>query len=92
MSIRRLGKVVRVTKSGRFIVEAEIVPHLYTEVYDDKLNIIGRVFDIMGPVSSPYVSVEPIHERRIKPESMIGRYTYIRVFAKIKGKGRKRGS
>jgi len=87
-----LGKVVRVTKSGRLIVEAEIVPQLYTEVYDDKLTMIGRVYDIMGSVSSPYVSIEPIHEHRVKLKKLIGRYTYIRAFAKIKGKGRKRGS
>ena len=48
-----------------------------TEVYDEKLNVIGIVYDIMGPVSSPYVSVL-VDKASINPETLVGRILYVK--------------
>ncbi|OYT61339.1 MAG: hypothetical protein B6U69_03770 [Thermofilum sp. ex4484_15] len=58
--LRRLGKVLHVSQSGRIIVRAEVIAPLYAPVYDRHLREVGRVCDVLGPVSSPYVAVEPI--------------------------------
>jgi len=58
--VRRLGRVLHVSQSGRIIVKAEVIAPLYAPVYDRHLRMIGRVCDVLGPVSSPYVAVEPM--------------------------------
>jgi len=41
------------------IVKSEQAPRIGSEVVDDNLNAIGKVFDIIGPVSAPYAVVKP---------------------------------
>jgi rRNA processing protein Gar1 len=41
------------------IVKTEQAPRIGSEVVDENLNIIGKVFDIIGPVSAPYAVVKP---------------------------------
>jgi RNA-binding protein len=52
--LQRLGKVLNVTPSQNLIIKVEKPPKLGTAVIDENLKIIGKVFDIIGPVSSPY--------------------------------------
>ena len=40
------------------ILKAESLPRIRDRVVDEKLEPVGTVFDIFGPVSSPYVSVK----------------------------------
>jgi rRNA processing protein Gar1 len=40
------------------ILKAESLPRIRDRVVDEKLKPVGTVFDIFGPVSSPYVSVK----------------------------------
>ena len=60
-SLRRLGKILHLSKSRSLIVrcdESRFVK-LGTKVCDSKLKEIGRVQDLFGPVTSPYVAVRP---------------------------------
>jgi RNA-binding protein len=42
------------------IVKLENMPRIGETVVDENLKSIGRVFDILGPVSSPYAAVRPV--------------------------------
>jgi RNA-binding protein len=42
------------------IVKLENMPRIGEAVVDENLKTIGRVFDILGPVSSPYAVVRPV--------------------------------
>jgi RNA-binding protein len=57
--MKRLGFVSHISKRGRLIVKAETIPKLFSEVYDKEQKPIGKVIDILGPVSSPFVAVKP---------------------------------
>jgi len=57
--MRSLGKLVGWSKSGRWIVRSDLVPPLRATVVNQDLAAIGRVRDVFGPVSGPYVSVDP---------------------------------
>lgn len=35
------------------------MPRIGDKVVDENLRTVGSVFDIIGPVSSPYISVKP---------------------------------
>jgi rRNA processing protein Gar1 len=41
------------------IVKSEQAPRIGEEVVDENLNVVGKVFDIIGPVSAPYAVVKP---------------------------------
>ncbi len=57
--MKQIGFVYNITKRGRILVKAELVPKLNTEVFDKDSNPIGIVIDVLGPVNSPYVAVKP---------------------------------
>jgi rRNA processing protein Gar1 len=54
-----LGRISNVSPSGNAIVKAENPPKIGSEVVDENLNVVGRVFDIIGPVSAPYAVIKP---------------------------------
>lgn len=61
MSLRRLGTAVR-TAGGVAVVRApadEDPPDLGASVVDEGLTTVGRVVDVFGPVSRPYLAVSP---------------------------------
>ena len=57
--LQRIGRVLHVTSNRNIIVKTEgKIPRLGEKVVDENLDVIGEVFDIIGPVSSPYISVD----------------------------------
>ena len=58
--LRRLGKVLHMSKSGNLIIRLEQppVPQEYSKVVDYKIKTVGVVNNILGPVKNPYVSVK----------------------------------
>ena len=60
--MRRLGKVLHLTKSGNLLLRLEQypVPIIGAQVCDYKLRSVGVVNNILGPVKAPYVSVKPV--------------------------------
>jgi RNA-binding protein len=57
--LQRMGKVLSVTPSSSLIVRTEGPPKIGCEVVDEGLNVVGKVFDVIGPVSSPYAVIKP---------------------------------
>jgi rRNA processing protein Gar1 len=57
--LQKLGRVRALTPSKNMIVKTEKAPKLGSEVVDENLTVIGKVFDIIGPVSAPYAVVKP---------------------------------
>jgi len=41
------------------VVKVEKVPKIGETVVDENLRPIGKVFDLFGPVSSPYAAIKP---------------------------------
>jgi len=84
--LRVLGKVMHVSKSGRLIVKASHTPRLNSPVYDESFDLVGVVYDVMGPVSSPYVSIA-LEARDVDPRRLVGKMLYVK---EVKRVGRKR--
>jgi len=64
--LQKLGRVRALTPSKNIIVKTEKVPKIGSEVVDENLKIVGKVFDIIGPVSAPYVVVKPTVSEPVK--------------------------
>ncbi|MCL2691415.1 MAG: Gar1/Naf1 family protein [Candidatus Bathyarchaeota archaeon] len=57
--MQRIGKALSITPSNGIIIKTETPPKIGCEVADENLTIVGKVFDIIGPVSSPYAVIKP---------------------------------
>jgi len=69
------------------ILKAENLPRIGDQVTDENLKPIGAVFDVFGPVSSPYVAVRPSVE---DPNRFIQRMLYAVPSSKPRREKRKR--
>lgn len=59
MYLQRLGKALHVTPSQNIIVNIDKAPKIGSAVVDENLKVVGKIFDVIGPVSSPYAVVKP---------------------------------
>ena len=60
--MKRLGKYLHKSPSRNLIVKIlnpKNVPKIGCKVYNSKLEYIGIVRDIIGPVSSPFAVIKP---------------------------------
>ncbi len=56
--MQRLGRVLHISSTRNIILKAENLPRMGERVVDADLKQIGTVYDIFGPISSPYISVK----------------------------------
>ena len=61
------------SSTKNMILKAENLPNIGDRVVDKNLNQVGTVFDVFGPVSSPYVAVRPSVE---EPSLFVGHILY----------------
>jgi RNA-binding protein len=73
--LRRLSKIIHLSKSGNLILklESDIHPRLGDRVFDSRLKEIGRIQDIFGPVAKPYISISPTTP---DPSASVGKMAY----------------
>jgi len=57
--LQRIGRVLHLSSSRNLIVKIENPPRIGETVVDENLTTVGKVFDIFGPVSSPYAAIKP---------------------------------
>jgi RNA-binding protein len=72
--LQRIGPVLHISPSRNIIIKTEKTPRIGETVVDENLRVIGKVFDIIGPVSSPYASIRPTIQ---KPEELTKKTLYI---------------
>ena len=57
--MQRLGRVLHISPSRNIIIKVETVPRVGETVVDENLRCVGKILDVLGPVSSPYASIKP---------------------------------
>ena len=72
--MQRLGRILNVTPSQNIVVKTEKTPKIGSTVIDENLKVVGKVFDIIGPVSSPYAIVKPTIK---ETEKLINKQLYL---------------
>jgi len=81
--LHRLGRVLHISPSGNIITKIENIPRIGETVVDENLKTVGKIFDMFGPVGSPYVAIRPTIS---KPEELTNKTLYI---SPQRGEGRK---
>jgi len=69
-----LGIVLSVTPSHNIITKSDKIPKIGIDVVDEGLKVVGKIFDIIGPTSSPYIVVRP---KITDPQRLIGKKLYM---------------
>ena len=72
--MQRLGRVLNVTPSQNVVVKTDRTPHIGSAVVDENLKVVGKIFDMIGPVSSPYAVVKPAIK---EPEKLTNKQLYL---------------
>lgn len=81
--MQRLGRVLNVTPSQNVVVKTDKTPSIGSAVVDENLKVVGKVFDIIGPVSSPYAVVKPAIK---EPEKLTNKQLYLLLSKKERSK------
>jgi len=81
--LQRLGRVLNVTPSQNMVVKTDKTPQIGSAVVDENLKVVGKIFDIIGPMSSPYVVVKPAIK---EPEKLTNKQLYLLLSKKERGK------
>ncbi|MHA2408332.1 MAG: H/ACA ribonucleoprotein complex subunit GAR1 [Candidatus Ranarchaeia archaeon] len=72
--MKRLGKVSHLSNSNHLILRTNTKIKPQSPVLDSHLTQIGKIYDVFGPVSNPYVSIKPTIKN---PEKFVGRILYL---------------
>jgi len=83
--LQKLGRVSNVTPSQNIIVKTENPPKLGSEVVDENLVVVGKVFDIIGPVTAPYAVVKPTIK---DPAKLVNKPVYLLLSKTKRGKNK----
>jgi len=72
--LEKLGRVLNVTPSKNIIIKSNKTPKTGVDVVDERLKVVGKTFDIIGPTSSPYIVVKPVIK---EPKKIVGKKVYL---------------
>jgi RNA-binding protein len=75
--------VLHVTPSQNIVVKTDKTQKIGSAVVDEKLKGVGKIFDVIGPVSSPYVVVKPAVK---EPEKLTNKQLYLLLSKKGRSK------
>jgi len=73
--LKRLGKVSHISSHKMLILRSEFAPRIGDTVFTKSLTKIGKVSDVFGPVSKPYVAIRP--KEGLNLSELIGQFLYI---------------
>lgn len=86
--MKRLGEVSHVSSHRMLILRSGFAPKIGDIVVTKDLTEVGKVSDVFGPVSRPYIAVKPIETASL--DSLIGQPLYVLPSLKKSKKPRSR--
>ena len=81
--MQRLGKTLHVTPSQNIVVKTDKTPKIGSAVVDENLKVVGKIFDVIGPVPSPYAVVKTAVK---EPEKLANKQLYLLLSKKERSK------
>ena len=60
--MKTVGKIIHLARSGRLIIRLRTITFEGQIIIDNQNTKIGRVMEIIGPITKPYASVQPLIE------------------------------
>lgn len=73
--MKRLGEVLHISSHKMLILRSNFTPKIGDVVVTKDLTEVGKISDVFGPVSRPYIAVKPNDTSSL--DSLIGKPLYI---------------
>ncbi|MFP3178463.1 MAG: Gar1/Naf1 family protein [Thermocladium sp.] len=74
MSLKKIGDAIHVANDGKIVARLVMVPPLGIQVFDYGMKRVGSLYDVIGPVKSPYGLIKANQE---DPSFIIGKPIYV---------------
>ena len=84
--MRRIGRILHVSPSRKAVIRTSRPPRIGEILFDVNKKPVGRVSDVFGPISSPYIEVDI---RNVEASNLVGKMLY-QLPSKWKKRSRKR--
>jgi RNA-binding protein len=90
--LKKLGEALHISHDKKLVIKLSFVPPLYITVYDYAMKRVGVLYDVIGPVKSPFGLIKPEKNILENPNQIIGKPVYVRVLdlERARGKGRRK--
>jgi RNA-binding protein len=85
-----IGEIENISYNGMWILRSQILPRIGSNVYNQQKQVVGKVMNVIGPVSSPYILVKPKSKEKFEQLQIIGEKMYIIKEGKSKKRIQKR--
>ena len=72
--MKRIGRILHVSPSRKAVIKTAKPPRIGEMLYDEDRRPVGKVFDVFGPIKSPYVEVD-VKDK--EPSDLVGKMLYI---------------
>lgn len=73
--MQKAGTVVRIAQGLLVVRASDPVANIGTTVLDENIDDVGRVVDVFGPTSEPYLAVNPTED--IHAPSLLNASLYV---------------
>ena len=73
--MRKLGTVLHISHRGYIILKTDKTPPIGARVVDKKVQDVGTIQDVFGPVKTPYVAIRPKNSDSLS--KLIGQPLYL---------------
>lgn len=73
--MKRLGKVLHISRRGAIILRTDKTPPIGAEVVDKSVEVIGTITDVFGPVKEPYISIRA--REGVDTNRLVGQPVYL---------------
>ncbi len=89
--LKKIGEVLHISRDRKIVAKltTSTLPPLYITVFDYGMRRVGVLFDIIGPVKSPYALIKP-DPQLSDPNEVVGKAVYVRE-VDLRRKGREYG-
>jgi rRNA processing protein Gar1 len=77
MGMKYIGKIENISHNGNILVRGEFAPKIGSEVFAGKRHL-GKIVNIFGPVSKPYIAIKPQRGKGSTLLELIGKDTFLR--------------
>jgi rRNA processing protein Gar1 len=75
--LKLIGEIKNVSYNGLWIIRSDMSLKIGLNVYNQHKKVVGRIVNIIGPVSEPYLLVRPSRVKTIDQLQIIGEKLYI---------------
>lgn len=77
MGMKYIGKIENISHNGNILVRGEFAPRIGAEVFAGNKRL-GKIVNIFGPVSKPYIAIKPRRQKGDTLLELIGKKTFLK--------------